>query len=77
LRGFFVSLTLADPAVAVGLVRRWRRSGRAALVVLAADVAVHGYANHVMITAPGITSWRVGHRWFPRSKQHEMGSPLS
>jgi hypothetical protein len=57
---FFVSLTVFDPAVAVGLARRrvWAVWSATALLVL--DAVANGYAVYFVVPATGLTLTRVG-----------------
>jgi len=57
---FFVSLTVFDPAVAVGLARRRRWAVWSAVVVLVLDAAANGYAVYVVVPATGLTLGEVG-----------------
>lgn len=61
LRVFFVSLTVVDPLVAIGLARRRRWVVWSAAVLLVLDAAANGYAVYVAIPAPELTSARIGH----------------
>lgn len=57
---FFVSLTVLDPAVAVGLARRRRWAVWSAAVLLVLDAVANGYAVYVVVPATGLTWARVG-----------------
>jgi hypothetical protein len=56
----FVSLTLLDPAVAVGLARRRRWAVWSAAVLLVLDAVANGYAVYAVVPASGLTLARVG-----------------
>jgi hypothetical protein len=56
---FFVSLTVFDPAVAVGLAQRRRWAVWSATVLLVLDAVANGYAVYVVVPAPGLTLARV------------------
>jgi len=57
---FFVSLTVFDPAVAVGLARRRRWAVWSAAVLLVLDAIANGYAVYIVVPAAGLTLARVG-----------------
>jgi hypothetical protein len=57
---FFVSLTVLDPAVAVGLARSRRSAVWSAAVLLVLDAVANGYAVYVIVPASGLTLARVG-----------------
>jgi hypothetical protein len=61
LAGYFVSLTVLDPVVAVLLLLRRRAGLVLGCAVLVTDAAANGYANHVVDTTSDLTAGRVGH----------------
>jgi hypothetical protein len=60
LAGYFVTLTVADPATAVLLAFRRFEGLVMACVVLVTDALANGYANYVVDQAGGVTPGRVG-----------------
>lgn len=60
LAGYFVSLTVLDPACAVLLARRRRAGLLLGCAVLLSDAAGNGYANYVVHSGQGVTAGRVG-----------------
>ncbi len=61
LAGYFVALTIADPATAVLLAFRRVEGLVMACVVLVTDALANAYANYVIDQADGVTPGRVGH----------------
>ncbi len=57
---FFVSLTVFDPAVAIGLAQRRRWAVWFATVLLVLDAVANGYSIYVVVPATGLTLARVG-----------------
>ncbi len=60
LAGYFVALTIADPATAILLAFRRVEGLAMACVVLATDALANAYANYVVDQAGGVTPGRVG-----------------
>ncbi len=60
LAGYFVALTIADPATAVLLAFRRVEGLVMACVVLVTDALANAYANYVVDQAGGVTPGRVG-----------------
>ena len=61
LAGYFVALTIADPATAILLAFRRIEGLVTGCVVLVTDALANAYANYVVDHAGGVTPGRVGH----------------
>lgn len=61
LAGYFVLLTVADPAAAVLLAVRRLPGLVLGCAVMVTDALANGYANYVVDRAGGVTAGRVGH----------------
>ncbi len=60
LAGYFVSLTMLDPAAAVLLACRCRAGLLLGCAVLLSDAAGNGYANYAVRPGQGVTAGRAG-----------------